>query len=64
VAAAAGSLAVAILLDWRFGDDDPAPELSERELAEHVGLKREADDLERQARDWLLSQDEDDDARG
>jgi hypothetical protein len=55
---------MAILLDWRFGDDDPAPELSERELAEHVGLERETDELEAQARDWLLSQDEDDDARG
>jgi hypothetical protein len=55
---------MAILLDWARGDDEPAPELSERELAEHIGLDRDADDLERQARDWLLSQDEDDDARG
>jgi hypothetical protein len=61
VAAAAGSLAVALLKNWCCGDDEPAPEPSESEISESVGLEREADDLEQQAREWLMSREDADD---
>ena len=49
---------MAILANYFVGDDEPAPDPSEAEIAELVALERETDDLEQQARDWLFSQDE------
>jgi hypothetical protein len=52
---------VALLKNWCCGDDEPAPEPSESEISESVGLEREADDLEQQAREWLMSREDTDD---
>lgn len=43
----------AILLDWFRGDDEPACDLTDREMDEAIALERELDDLERQAEDEL-----------
>lgn len=53
---------MAILANWFAGDDEPAWELSEQDLAEGTFQLEEAEALEREAEDWRLTQPEGEDA--
>jgi hypothetical protein len=52
---------VAIMANYFAGDDEPACEPTDRELAEIAEAEFELAELERQAEAWQLSQPEDTD---